>query len=201
MNVYNLSEAINNIHSPNKITIVGIDGLGGAGKSTISKKLAERLEESGSNVTLLHIDDFIHQRAVRYNNYCAEWECYYNLQWRYDYLRSILLPLKSGMAFDGEIELYDKDNDTYFLSKTAISSGSIVVVEGVFLQREELKDLFDYMVYIDIPESERLARVLNRDGYIGDSRAITEKYQNRYFPAEHHYVRECSPGKNADIVL
>lgn len=202
MDLTKIAEKIKHLHRAERTLIIGIDGLGGAGKSTISKKIYNLLTEEKYNVTLLHIDDFIHPRAVRYNDNYAEWECYYNLQWRYDYLMNeVVNPIRNSADFKGEIELYDKDNDTYFLSRTSIPVGSIVIIEGVFLQRQELKGVFDYMIYIDIPEEVRLERVLERDGYIGDKQQIKEKYNNRYFPAEHHYIELCSPNKNADYVI
>lgn len=202
MDIVNIAEQIKSLHDPECTFIVGIDGLGGAGKSTVSEQLHELLSKEDYNVVLLHIDDFIHQKAVRYNDDYPEWECYYYLQWRYDYLiNEVIKPIKQGARLNAEIELYDKDNDTYFPKETVVPVGSIVIIEGVFLQRQELKDVFDHMIYIDIPEEIRLSRVLERDGYIGDKQQIRAKYENRYFPAEHHYIKACSPSENADHVI
>lgn len=201
METAGIYEAIKEIHNPDRTVIIGIDGLGGAGKSTVSEILYKKFSDEHYSITVLHIDDFIHRKEIRYNDNYDEWECYYNLQWRYDYLiDEVIDPIKRG-AFNGKIELYDKDNDTYYLNEADIPAGSIVIVEGVFLQREELSGLFDYMIYIDIPEEIRLDRVLERDGYIGDKQQIKVKYDNRYFPAEHYYIETCSPSLNADYVI
>ena len=195
-------EEIKKMQSPDHTVIIGIDGLGGAGKSTVSEKIKNIFSEDGIQITILHIDDFIHPRAVRYSEKAEEWECYYYLQWRYDYLtREIIKPIRSGAPFHKKIELYDKDNDSYFLSDTDIPVGSVVIIEGIFLQREELQDIFDYMIYIDVPEETRLRRVLERDGYIGDKEQIAAKYNSRYFPAERYYCRHCSPDKKAELVI
>lgn len=185
----------------NTTLIVGIDGLGGAGKSTLAEQLVRLLQESGKSVFLLHIDDFIHPRAVRYNDAVPEWACYYYLQWRYEALRAVLAPLKREGTFSGEVQLYDKENDTYVSQNLSITQRSIVIAEGVFLQRRELAELFDCMIYLDVPEEIRLRRVLQRDGYIGDAAAVREKYERRYFPAERYYVRTCRPAERADYVM
>lgn len=92
-----------------KVYVVGVDGLGGAGKSTVSNLLKLILQNKGYESYVLHMDDFIHTEHIRYNKSKEEWYCYYNIQWRYDYLvKEILLPIKNGGKIDKLIELYDK---------------------------------------------------------------------------------------------
>lgn len=194
--------AVKNLISPEKTIIVGIDGLGGSGKSTISEVIKDMLTEEGINTILLHIDDFIHPRTVRYNENFEEWECYSYLQWRYDYLiKEVIKPVKKGRSVSGEIEIYDKNKDSYFMQKIDIPLGSVIIIEGIFLQRKELAGIFDYMVYIDVSEQERLERVIKRDKYIGNESQIKKKYESRYFPAERNYYNEYSPHDKADIVI
>lgn len=181
--------------------IIGIDGLGGAGKSTVSEQIADLLRAQGHSVTLLHIDDFIHPRAVRYREDVPAWQCYYDLQWKYEPLLELLDSVRRNGAFRGTLLLYDKENDGYVPTETEILKDGIVIVEGVFLQRPELEGQFDLTVYIDVPEEIRLQRVLRRDSYIGDTKAIAEKYERRYFPAERFYVEKCRPAECADYTV
>ena len=183
------------------IAIVGIDGLGGAGKSTISEKICSEIEHHNVHTILLHIDDFINVKAVRYNSAYPEWQCYYDLQLRYDYFINIVNQLKNKINNSIEIELYDKDNDCYFTKCYDVIEKTIVIVEGIFLQRKELQGIFDYMVYIDIPENVRMTRVLKRDTYIGNEQQIIDKYENRYFPAERKYFSEYHPEQSANRVI
>ena len=44
-------------------TLIGIDGLGGSGKTMYAYKLQRQLEGS----VILHLDDFVHKKEVRYN--------------------------------------------------------------------------------------------------------------------------------------
>ena len=182
--------------------IVGIDGLGGSGKSTISSKLCHMLKDNGYNAIVFHIDDFIHPKCIRYNGDYPEWQCYYDLQWRYDYfIEEIIEPLRKQGQLQKFIELYDKENDCYREQEIKIDENTIVIVEGIFLQRKELVGVFDYMIYLDVAEEVRLQRVLKRDTYIGEQKQIIEKYASRYFPAEHHYMEENKPIDRADYVI
>lgn len=201
MNAAKITDEIMKRRSTDKTFMVGLDGLGGAGKSTVAEEVRKLLAEKDVNAEIFHIDDFIHPKAVRYNDDYPQWEQYYYLQWRYDhFLEAVAGPVRQGRELP-PVELYDKDNDTYFVKSIQIPVGSVVLTEGIFLQREELEGAFDYMIYFDVPEEERLRRVLLRDGYIGDERAIREKYENRYFPAERFYAEKYSPAEKADTVL
>lgn len=202
MDIKRLSEYIIAKADAGKILIVGIDGLGGAGKSTLSGELETMLRKAGLQAIVLHIDDFIHPKIVRYRNDIPAWECYYNLQWRYDYfLHDILSPMQKNHVFHDIIEIYNKEKDSYIVQTLDAEPGTIILVEGIFLQRKELQGYFDTMIYLEVPEEIRLQRVLHRDSYIGDTSQITEKYETRYFPAERHYVKTCAPAQHADLVI
>ena len=183
------------------VAVLGIDGLGGAGKSTISEKICKELENNAIHTILLHIDDFIHTRDIRYNASYPEWQCYYELQWRYDYFIGIVSRLKSVSNYSHEIELYDKDHDSYFTKSYSVEQKTVLIVEGIFLQRKELQGIFDCMIYIDVPEDVRMSRVLKRDTYIGNEQQIVDKYENRYLPAERHYFKEYCPDRIANFVI
>ncbi|MEK5037535.1 uridine kinase [Sporosarcina sp. FSL K6-3457] len=181
----------------NRPLLIGIDGLGGSGKTTYALNLLGQLK----NAIVIHLDDFVHTREVRYNDQFEEWYCYYHVQWRYDYLiEKLLKPLKSGLAVRDAIELYDKPTDSYRMRIFDIPVGATVIVEGIFLQRPELRGYFDKVIYLETNQETRMARALDRDSYIGGSEDIIRHYEQRYFPAEDIYVEQCNPLEMADAV-
>ncbi len=196
-----LSEWLQSTIHERKCQVIGIDGMGGAGKTTVSEEISEMLHAQEIPVTILHIDDFIHPRCVRYRDDVPEWECYYQLQWWYAPLLELLAAYRRDGAFSGTVQLYNKEQDCYGEQEITIPENAVIIVEGVFLQRPELKGTFDAVVYLDVPEHVRLERVLSRDGYIGDEDAIRAKYENRYFPAERHYAESCKPADGADFMV
>jgi len=177
--------------------LIGIDGLGGSGKTMYAYKLQQQLEGS----VILHLDDFVHKKEVRYNENYEEWYCYYHLQWRYDYLiQKLLLPLKSGLDVNETIEVYNRETDSYILREIEIPAGTTVIVEGVFLQRPELRPYFETVIYLELDQETRLQRITDRDIYMGNKKEIALKYNQRYFPAEEKYIEQCNPLALADIV-
>ncbi|AMQ05404.1 uridine kinase [Sporosarcina psychrophila] len=177
--------------------LIGIDGLGGSGKTMYAYKVQQQLEGS----VILHLDDFVHKKEVRYNENYEEWYCYYHLQWRYDYLiQKLLLPLKSGLDVNETIEVYNRETDSYILREIEIPAGTTVIVEGVFLQRPELRPYFETVIYLELDQETRLQRITDRDIYMGNKKEIALKYNQRYFPAEEKYIEQCNPLALADIV-
>jgi len=178
--------------------VLGIDGLGGAGKTTV----AERIQLEFVDSVLLHIDDFIHPKSIRYAEGLEPWKAYYFEQWRYSYLiGEILEPIRKGKPVHKKIEVYNKINDSYDEKWIDLPVGGMLLIEGVFLQRAELRDYFDHVIFIDIDKEIRLQRVLERDSYIGSQQEILNKYNDRYFPAEEEYIRENNPVILADFVI
>jgi len=172
--------------------IVAIDGLGGAGKSTVANKLAEELQ-SICTVELIHIDNHIVESNKRYNTGHSEWYEYYYLQWDVELLKNnMLLPLHNN-NLQLRLPFYNQSADTVNDRKIQLETNSILMIEGVFLLRHEWRNLYDYRLFLDIPRTVREERVLLRDAYIGDFQARLNKYQRRYWPAEEYYLEKENP--------
>jgi uridine kinase len=63
-----------------------------------------------------------------------------------------------------------------------IPNDCVVIIEGVFLQRKEWREFFDYIVYLDCPRETRFLR----EGEI--VKGNIEKFRNRYWKAEDYYL-------------
>lgn len=77
-----------------------------------------------------------------------------------------------------------------------------VIVDGVFLLRAELDDLWDVRVFVDVDAAEQERRVLARDvARFGSPEAVRERYALRYRPAYEAYRRRVRPEARADVVV
>ncbi len=181
--------------------IVGIDGLGGSGKTTLAKKLYQYLYVNNFETLLIHIDDYIVERNKRYETGHPEWYEYYYLQWNIEMLRNDLFYKLHNNCSELSLPFYDKKNDLISTKKIEVNPQNILLIEGIFLQRKEWKKYLDFVIYIDCPRELRMKRVLNRDLYIGDYKARLNKYNQRYWLGEDHYIKVENPYKGADIIL
>ncbi|QOV12797.1 kinase [Viridibacillus arvi] len=181
--------------------IVAIDGLSGAGKTTLVKKLEQELNNNNSSVVIIHIDDHIEKKHKRYETGHEEWYEYYYLQWDIKMLTTSLFEGLKSNKKNITLQYYDKSTDTISAKQISVAVDSIILIEGIFLQRKEWREFYDYTIFLDCPRELRYERVLNRDSYIGDKQAILLKYKRRYWLGEEHYLYTDNPIKNADIVI
>jgi hypothetical protein len=78
----------------------------------------------------------------------------------------------------------------------------VVVVDGIFLQRPELADLWDATVWVEADPDEAAGRGLKRDALGIDSLdAERERYRLRYLRAQRRYIEEQRPQERATFFL
>lgn len=96
-----------------------------------------------------------------------------------------------------ETAVFDLRTDTALsLPPVQPAAGAVLLVDGVFLQRPELRGLWDLVVHLQVPDEEVLRRAAVRDGT--DSLAL---YGSRYLPAQRLYEARCAPAQSADVVV
>lgn len=180
--------------------IVGVDGLSGAGKTTFIKKIEQELSNNNCEVVTFHLDDHIVERDKRYQTGHEEWYEYYYLQWNVKGVITNLFEPLHNSCKNINLPYYDKFTDSTVTKQITVASDSIVLIEGIFLQRDEWKAFYDFIIFLDCPRELRYERVLNRDLYIGDYQARLTKYQRRYWLGEKHYLDSVIPINSADLV-
>lgn len=184
-------------HEQGRPFLVAIDGLSGAGKTT----MVEQLRGIATNEVVLHIDDFIVERHRRYATGQSEAMEYYALQWDVELLvETLFKPLREGQT-NLTLPYYERDQDAVNMRTIEIAPNTLVLIEGIFLLRDEWRPYFDYIVYLDCPREVRYERVLNRDTYIGDLSERLAKYERRYWPGEAHYIKTINPQAQADQIV
>ena len=169
--------------------VVGIDGRGGSGKSTLS----HALERADREVTVVEFDDFYRPSSER-NARAAEGDTEIggNFDWRR--LRDqVLVPLSQDEV--ANYQRYDWVRDE-LADWHVVPVGGIALIEGNYSTRQELLGFYDFTIWIEAPHEVRLQHGLLRGGQDTRDRWLTE-----WMPEEDRYIEAEDPAKRVDLVL
>lgn len=183
---------------------VAIDGVDASGKTTLADELAPLLIAWGRPVIRASVDGFQRPRAERYRRGPDSPEGYYHDSFDYAALRDyLLLPLGPGGSRRIRRAVFDLAADRPLAADEEVTpENAILLLDGVFLLRPELYDLWDYRVFVDAPFAVTLARAAKRDlALFGSAEAVIARYQRRYIPGQRLYLREARPRDRADVVI
>ncbi len=176
------------------VIVVAIDGAGGAGKSTLAEgirtKLARASQNPSADVATIRVDDFyrpLHddERAVRDAEYG------YRRYFDWESIRDTIVALRAGRG--ARYQPYDWVSGER-RGWSEIAPKPIVLTEGVYSSRPELRDLIDLAIFVETPRATRLARMKARAQ--NDTRWI-----ERWMAAEDWYLEHINPAGAANLVV
>lgn len=194
-----LAEALTT-ESGGRRVLVAIDGVDGSGKTTIASELASQIRARGRPVVLLHVDDFMHLRMVRHRRGRNSPLGYFLDSYDYDALKDrALKPLAASGSGIYQAGITDRRSDqrVNFPALTA-PEDAVVIVEGLFLHRDELADWWDYSVFISSNRFAALERKAQRDGLTIDP---DSQRGRRYLVGQILYLDSCHPQERATWLL
>ncbi len=181
--------------------IIGINGIDASGKTEFAKSLDVFLRDRYLDTQLVHLDDFHNPKLIRYSGK-NEIDNYYNRSFNLDSLIfEILEPIFRGNTINKDLKTLNLQTNNYDLTRTyKINSQTVVILEGVFLFRKELRDYLNYKVFLDVSFKTALKRAYLRDyKYLGKD--LENKYSQKYFPAQVKYLEEARPMSLADLII
>jgi uridine kinase len=196
-----LAAVIGALH-PERIVRVAIDGVDGAGKTTLADALAPVVAAQGRPTIRASVDDFHHPRAVRYARGRYSPDGFYLDSYDYDSFRTKLLdPLGPGGAGRYVARHFDLDSDRPFDPVTQQATpGAALIVDGIFLHRPELRSYWDLSIFLKVDFNVSVPRGAQR-GPALDSPDPGVPSNQRYVGGQKRYLSECDPEQRADIVI
>ena len=83
-----------------------------------------------------------------------------------------------------------------------VDAQAVAIVDGVFLLRPELADLWDLTIFLAVDRAVALERAIVRDAArMNGVEAARARYASRYVPGETLYLEAVDPETRADIVV
>ncbi len=186
---------------PAAVVRVAIDGVDGSGKTVFADELAAVLGERGRHVIRASVDDFHRPRADRYVRGRNSSSGYWLDAFDYQRLRQDLLdPLGPGGLRRFRRALHNVATDQYYADQAweVAPPRSVLLLDGVFLHRDELYRLWDWSVWLQVPFEITAQRMFTRDGTDPDPDHPTMR---RYVQAQRTYIQTCNPSARARTTI
>lgn len=184
--------------------LIAIDGVDASGKTYFAYQLSARLNNKNKHNIVVSIDDFHHSKEIRYTKGKDSAEGFYLDSYQYDtFIKECILPFRAG---SNQIltHAFDLEKDVESLKYMNLHPETILIIEGIFLHRDELYSIWDYSIYLDIERGISLERNLLRSSKSDDTFNI-ESYKQRFFSryqaGQELYQNQCSPKSRASIVI
>ena len=170
-----------------KRLFVAIDGGAGAGKSMLARGIHNQLE----SVSILRTDDFfrpLNEHPIAH----LPAEKLYELYFPWERMRGeALIPLHRGETAKYQRYDWSTDRPAEWIS---VEPAEIVLVEGVYSGRPELRPMLDVVIVVEAPRAERMRRVRARDPNPSD-------WLTPWMSAEAWYLNQIRPQDTADLIL
>ncbi|QNN52733.1 uridine kinase [Nocardioides mesophilus] len=183
-----------------RVVLVAVDGVDGSGKTTFAGLLAAEYLNRGRVALVVHMDDFLNPRAIRYRRGRTSPDGFFLDT--YDlgtFAANVLEPLAPGGDRAVVARAFDLHADGPVADDpVVVPPGAVVIVEGMFLHRDELVTRWDLSVFLDVPFTVTASRMARRDGSNPDPEHPS---MSRYVGGQRLYLDSCRPADRATFVI
>ncbi len=179
---------------------VAIDGVDGAGKTHFATELEPLFAASGRNIIRASVDGFHHPKSVRYRLGRGSPEGFYRDSYDYGALKQALLePLSAGGSGRYRTAVYDVYTETpVTVPEQQVQPGAILLLDGMFLHRPELRGYWDVSVWLEVPFEVSIPRGAQRGTGSPDPYAPENR---RYVEGQKLYLNESTPQRHVTFVV
>jgi uridine kinase len=183
---------------------VAVDGVDAAGKTTLADEVAPFISALGRPVIRVSIDGFHNPKTVRRRRGSLSPEGYFHDSFNYSTLvEALLQPLGPGgtRAFRRAVFDFRIDKPVTAEVETA-PNDAVLVLDGVFLLRPELRGHFDFSVFVRADFAVTMRRAEERDlELLGGVDEVRRRYRERYIPGQQLYLHQVRPERWASVIV
>ena len=166
--------------------VVGISGFGGAGKSTLARRLTPQIE----GAYRLRGDDFLD--PARSHRRSSDWD---GVE-RSRLVSEVLAPVRDGR--ESTFRRYDWSFGR-LAAPEPTPKADVLVVDLVGLFHPEAKDALDLAIWCDVDLETAARQGMARDFALG--RSHPDLWRNVWVPNDADFARRFSPREYADILF
>jgi uridine kinase len=180
--------------------LAGISGIDASGKGYITAKLADKIRREGFNVAVINVDGWLNLPEIRFSKTNAA-ENFYKTAIRFDEMfEKLILPLKENRAVNLIADYAEETAVEYRKHQYFYEDVDIILLEGIFLFKNEFKKHFDVQIWIECPFEIALQRAIARSQENLSPEETVKAYDKIYFPAQKIHFAKDTPQTRADLI-
>ncbi|HLU62960.1 MAG TPA: uridine kinase [Protaetiibacter sp.] len=176
---------------------IGVDGRTASGTTTFADDLAREFERRGLATARASLDDFLNPAEHRHRRGRHSPEGFYRDAYAYDVFRRVLIePFRMGGSAAFVTAAYDRVREVPLEPKWRTGPDDMfLIVDGGFLDRPELRGVWNYSIWLDADDEVRAERLRARGIEPGSELAA------RYAGADELYERDAKPRETAIAIV
>lgn len=181
--------------------LVAISGIDGSGKGFVTAEIVAALRTRGLQVASFNVDGWLDLPQVRFSEVDPAGH-FFRHAIRFDAMfAQLVLPLRDRRSIVLDADFAEETATSFVRHRYEFHDVDVIVVEGIYLLRRDLRRHYDLSAWIDCSFETALERALAR-GQEGLSREETvHAYRTIYFPAQEIHFAEDQPKEAATMVL
>jgi uridine kinase len=184
-----------------RAAVIALSGIDGSGKTRLATAIGEELGKHDLSVALLGVDAWLDLPVRRFNPE-ALGRHFYEHGIRFQSLFSeVVIPLARKRSLIVSFDRAEETATSFRRDTLEFEDVDIVLVEGVFLLRRELRPHYDLTFWVECSFETALERAIERRQEGLSAAETTRAYHTIYFPAQRHHFERDYPRRTANRVI
>ena len=180
--------------------LAGISGIDASGKGLVTTKLAEQIRQKGLKVAVINVDGWLNLPHIRFNPQNAAQNFYENALRLEEMFERLVLPLKESRSLSLTADFAEETAAEYRKHEYFYKDIDIILLEGIFLFKNEFVKHFDARFWIECFFETALRRAVRRAQENLSPADTVRAYESIYFPAQRMHFRRDRPQDSADLI-
>jgi uridine kinase len=184
-----------------RASLIAISGIDASGKGYVSAALARELTARGKRIAMIGIDGWLNLPAVRFSGNQPGLH-FYRHALRFDEMFTTLIdPLVVTGSVDCLADYAEETGRSFRKHHYQFQDAEIVLLEGIFLFRRDLRERYDLRIWIECGFESALRRAVAREQEGLPPAETIAAFESIYFPAQRVHFAEDDPRSCAHIII
>ena len=197
---YLLSKVIE-MPTEQSLLLVGISGIDAGGKGFITAQLADKLRRRGFKVANINVDGWLNLPYIRFNSNNPAENFYCNAIRFDEMFEKLILPLRTDRSVNLIADFAEETASDYKKHEYIYRDIDIILLEGIFLFKNEFKKHFDVKIWIECSFETALRRAAARSQENLSLEETVKAYETIYFPAQKIHFAKDAPMQDANFIF